>query len=404
MRQHTMSDRKKDDKSKEKKCYKHKTKNLDNKLKIKTLGEFKKFVNMNKASDKNWYHGLDGKWWWGMSEEDAIECIEQGLVSGIEADKVTLISTWNTNCGIATYSKYLFDSLTKIAPGSFTVNPINNGVLEYRIREGLSHLQHEFGVAPKFPTMKGKLIVTWHTISKDMNDTIKKFEHNYNVVAHIVHSECARSEIYTSRDIWTVPHGSTLIPEIGKEEARKLLGINKKMPIGFVFGFQSVDKNYDRLIDAAKNTGIHVIISGAPHSLMGSTFLAESRNVTFINKFLTENDVNLYALASDMLLFDYAAKDHHSVSGAMHRIIGAGRPIICSDIKHFNDVKHDYNCLKFKNQSRLERCIKQALKDSERLGTAAREYAEKTSWEKIAKCHIGIYKRYTDIGQLRSIK
>jgi glycosyltransferase involved in cell wall biosynthesis len=400
-----MSDRKKDDKSNGKKSDNHKTKNLDNKPKIGNLCEFKKFVNINKASGKEWYRGLDGKWWWGMSEDDAIRCIEKGLISDIEADKVTLISTWNTNCGIATYTKYLFDDLAKIAPGSFTVNPIiNKGILGYRIRDGLSHLQHEFGVAPKFPSMKGKLIITWHTVSKDMDETIKKFEHSYNVVAHIVHSECSRSEIYTSKDLWTVPHGSMMIPEIGKEEARKLLGINAKMPIGFVFGFQSRDKNYQRLIDAAENTGIHIIVSGAPHGLMGSTFLEESKNVTFINKFLTENDVNLYALASDMLLFDYVARDHHSASGAMHRIIGAGRPIICSDVKHFNDVSHDINCLKFKNQQRLERCIKQALKDSDRLGLAAREYAEKTSWEKIAKCHVDIYKRYSDIGQLRSIK
>ena len=399
-----MSDRKKDDKSKVKKDDKHKTKDLDEKPKIRNLGEFKKFVSMNKASGNNWYHGLDGKWWWGMSEDDAIKCIEQSLVSGIEADKITLISTWKTNCGIATYTKYLFDSLVGMAPGSFKVDPIKKGSLEYRIKGGLSHLQHEFGIEPKFPSMKGKLIITWHTVSSDMHETIKKFEHNYNVVAHIVHSECARSEFYTSRDIWTVPHGSMLIPEMSKEEARKLLNIETKMPIGFVFGFQSLDKNYTRLIDAAKNTGIHIIISGAPHTLMGATFLAESKHVTFVNEFLSEEKVNLYALASDMLLFDYVAKDHYSVSGAMHRIIGAGRAVICSDIKHFNDVKHDYNCLKFKNQSRLERCIKQALKDSDRLGLAAREYAEKTSWEKIAKCHIDIYKKYADIGQLRSIK
>lgn len=390
-----MSDRKKDDKSKKKRGDEHK---------IRNIYEFKGFVNKNKASGKNWYHGLDGKWWWGMSEDDAIKCIEQGLVPDIEADKIVLISTWETNCGIATYAKYLLDDISEIAPSSFIVNPINEGVLKRKIRGGLSHLQHEFGIIPKLPRIKGKLIITWHTVSKNINETIKKFESNYNVVAHIVHSECARHDINTSKDLWTVPHGSMLIPETKKEDARRLLNINMDMPIGFVFGFQSEDKNYQRLIDAARNTGIHLIISGAPHRLMNSLYLVNDKNVTFINRFLTENDVNLYALASDILLFDYNAKDHYSVSGAMHRIIGAGRPIICSDIRHFNDVRHDYNCLKFKNQSKLEWCIRHALKDSSRLGLAAREYAEKTSWKKIAKCHIDIYKRYTDIGSLRLIK
>ena len=31
---------------------------------------FDKLVKENKASNRSWYHGLDGKWWWGMTEED----------------------------------------------------------------------------------------------------------------------------------------------------------------------------------------------------------------------------------------------------------------------------------------------------------------------------------------------
>jgi len=401
-----MSDRKKNEKyyrKDESNRKKDEKKKKEDKHGIRNLSDFKRFVNRNKSSGKNWYHGLDGKWWWGMSEDDAIKCIEQGLIPNIETDKIVFISTWNVNCGIATYTKYLMDDINKIAPNSFRVNPINDGILKHKIKDGLSHLQHEFGIIEKLPRMKGKLIITWHTVSKNINEAIKNFESNYNVVAHIVHSECARHDMNTFKDIWTVPHGSTLIPEIKKEEARRLLNITIDMPIGFVFGFQSGDKNYQRLIDAARNTGIHIIISGAPHRLMSSVYLQNDRNVTFINRFLTENDVNLYALASDLLLFDYNTKDHYSVSGAMHRIIGAGRPIICSDIRHFNDVRHNYNCLKFKNQSKLEWCIKHALEDSERLSLAAKEYAEKTSWEKTAKCHIEIYKRYADKNLIRFI-
>jgi glycosyltransferase involved in cell wall biosynthesis len=49
----------------------------------------------------------------------------------------------------------------------------------------------------------------------------------------------------------------------------------------------------------------------------------------------------------------------------------------------------------------LEGCIKRALDNSERLSLAARKYAEKTSWDKIAKKHVEIYKRYIDIGSLQ---
>ena len=216
-------------------------------------------------------------------------------------------------------------------------------------------------------------------------------------MAYIVHSEKACHSIDSSKDVCVIPHGSMPIPEMKKEDARRLLGINIDMPIGFIFGFQSGDKNYQRLIDAAKNVGIHIIISGAPHNVASSVYIENDKNVTFINRFIEENEVNLYALASDILLFDYIGKDHYSVSGAMHRIIGAGRPIICSDIKHFSDVEHGYNCLKFKDQEELEKCIKSVLENGEQLGLAAREYAKETSWENIAKRHVEIYRRYTNI-------
>lgn len=370
--------------------------------KISDIYEFKRLIEKNKHHGKDWYHGLEGKWWWGKSEDDAIKYIEQGFVPEIEFDRIVLASTWGINCGIATYTKYLFDELGRISPNLFVVNPINEGRLKHKIKLGLTHLQHEHGIIPTLPgRIKGKLIITWHTVSKSTNDIIKNFESSYNVVAHIVHSECARHDIGTSKDIWTIPHGSTLIPEMKKEDARKLLGINIDMPIGFVFGFQSGDKNYQRLIDAARNTGIHIIISGAPHGVIGQISITNDRNVTFINRFLTENEINFYALASDILLFDYTARDHYSVSGAMHRIAGSGRPIICSDIRHFSDIKHDDECLKFKNHEKLEECIIRALDNSELLGIAARKYAEKTSWEKIAKKHIEIYKKYSNISFMR---
>jgi glycosyltransferase involved in cell wall biosynthesis len=365
---------------------------------ITTLEEFENLVNSNKSSGRRWNHGMKSKYLREMSERDARAYIvkleeEDKSLSG----KIVLASTWNISCGIATYTRYLFDSLDKIVPGSFGVNPINDGELKYKSMGRLTHLQHEFGIVPNPPKIKGSLIITWHTVSKHTSDAIKEYEYSNNVVAHIVHSEHARYDIDSSKDIMAIPHGSMLIPEMKKEVARRLLGIDTDLPIGFVFGFQSGDKNYNRLISAAKNTGIHLIISGAPHNVATSIHIREDKNVTFINRFLVENEVNLYASASDILLFDYASKDHFSVSGAMHRIIGAGRPVVCSDVKHFGDIEHGYDCLKFKDQNGLEKCIVDAFSNSEQLGLAARNYAEKTSWEKAARRHMDIYRMYTNI-------
>lgn len=379
------------------------------------LFEYDKIVNKNKISGKNWYHGLEGKWWWGMSEnharkylvkseEDATKSIEDATMKKeklekLSIGKIVLASTWNVRCGIATYTKYLLDHLNRIKPSLFIVDALDQGELEYKSRGNLTHLQHEFGIVPKYSKLKinGKLIITWHTVSKHINHEIERFESKFDVVAHIIHSERMRHKIDSSKDVWVVPHGSIPIPQMSKEDARRALGINNiNMPIGFVFGFQSGDKNYQRLIDAAKNTGIHIIISGARHKTGYSLDIQNNQNVTFINRFIDENDVSLYAMASDMLLFDYVGKDHYSVSGAMHRIIGAGIPVICSDIKHFCDV-HRTDCLKFNDRHELEKCMIQAIEHKEQFGLAARRYAEKTSWENVAKMHMEIYGKYTHI-------
>ena len=386
---------------------------------IMMLSEFDQMVNSNKKSGRNWYHGLEGKWWWGKSEKhvrrhiakleeesrEKVAILEEERMS---VNKIVLASTWGISCGIATYTKYLLDELDKIVPNLFVIDPIIDGKLKYVDRGKLIHLQHEIGIVPEPPeNIRGKLIVTWHAVSKRTDARIKEYESKYDVVAHIVHSEHMRRSLDVSKDarrsinkskhVWAVPHGSTLIPEMKKEYARMILGININIPIGFVFGFQGKDKNYQRLIDAARNTGIHIIISGAQHKPGNSFNIANDKNVTFINRFIEENEVNLYAQASDILLFDYIGKSHYSVSGALHRIIGARRPVVCPDINHFGDIENGTDCLKFKDQEELEKCIRHALENTEKFSLAAKNYAEKTSWEKIAKMHMEIYKRYTDI-------
>lgn len=393
------------------------------------IENFNRLVHNNKASGRPWYHGLEGTWWWGKTEEYireiykgmtdmtyshpnaafAVPHIQPKMISQQnivaqssqqddeiqeQTDKIVLISTWGIKCGIATYTGYLLDEFNKIVPDSFIVNPINEKVLKHDIIGKLAHLQHEFGIMPKPPKTDNKVIVTWHSVLKNINDVIKQYESDLDIVAHIVHSEDASDYINSSKDVHVVGHGSMLIPEIKKDDVRKILNIDIDIPIGFVFGFQSGDKNYVRLLDAAKNTNMHLIISGAVHEKGCMSNIPDYRNVTFLNRYLTETEVSLYALASDILLFDYVGQDHCSVSGAMHRVVGAGRPVICSNIRHFSDIDI---AKKFKDQKELEEAIKDVLEDQESLGKLSLKYAKDTSWENIAKKHIEIYREYVDI-------
>lgn len=317
--------------------------------------------------------------------------------NNVIADKIVLLSTWNIKCGIATYTNHLLDRLNSVHKSNlFTVFPVNNGAIQGTIDAKLLHLQHEYGIIHTPPISNSKMIITWHTIPANINNTIRLYEAKVkNIVAHIVHSEPSKSYFRTSKDVYVVSHGSVIIPEMKKEDAKKTLNIKINKPIGFVFGFQSGDKNYGELINAAKDTGIHIIISGATHGTRTkSQCISNNEHVTFLNTYLTEDQVNLYASASDILLFDYAQHSQYSVSGAMHRIVGSGRPVICSDIRHFSDIDI---ALKFRDLDSLECAIVKALEDKESLGKLSLEYAKKTSWENVAQRHIEIYKKYVDI-------
>jgi glycosyltransferase involved in cell wall biosynthesis len=243
-----------------------------------------------------------------------------------------------------------------------------------------------------------------------MEFTLGRFESALNVAGYMVHNqESARTlKRWTKRDVWVIDHGSMYIPIIGKEDARKMLSMDKTYgininddKIGFVFGFQSPNKNYKELVNVCKKIGMKLVISGARHERMNKDILGEGivneRSIIFLNRFLTDMEVNLYALASDVLLFNYPRQDHYSVSGALHRTIGAGRPCILSNTRHFADVKEpDDGVLKFipGDLGDLERKILEGLDKRDELGQKAREYADNTSWEKVAKRHLDIYSKY----------
>jgi glycosyltransferase involved in cell wall biosynthesis len=310
--------------------------------------------------------------------------------------KILLVSTWHVKCGIATYTEYLLNSLRKVSNSDlgFDVLPVNDiSSLSQTMSAGIVHLQHEFGIFPKIPEIDGKIIVTWHSIPFSGIS----LNNNMNVDAHIVHTQEAKEclEKCTSKPVYVIKHGSFLYPNIDKSEARKLLDLNENIKIGFIFGFQSRNKKYIETIEAAKDLNLHLLISGATHR---SSYRVKDnlkmRKVIFLDRYLSELEVSLYALASDIFIFNYISTPFYSSSGAMHRLIGAGKPVICSDVAHFSELEDGKNCLKFKNKEELKACLKQVLNDeelSEKLGRAALEYAEETSWDKVAREHVKLY-------------
>ena len=317
---------------------------------------------------------------------------------------VTLVSTWGIRCGIATYTGHLAGTMKKLGLLAEVV-PLHNGKPSAPISGKIAHFQHEFGILPKAIEIPNKILITWHTVKEDMRDVIRKFESAGSVVGHIVHSEEAARCISSAQpagEVYVVSHGSKIIAPVKKEDARELLGlqnlgIKPGEAFGFVFGFQSGNKLYEEIIEVARKAGIKLVISGALHESGHKETVGIRHHVVFLQKFLSDTEIDLWALASDLLIFDYKQQKHYSVSGALHRVIGAGRPVVCSRTRHFTDLREGVDVLKFESPEELEQKIKEALADRDGYGKKALDYALRTSWENAAKRHMELYKKHADM-------
>ena len=338
---------------------------------------------------------------------DGYDLIEGGNDVTSFNRSVVLVSTWGIKCGIATYSGYLMKELKKLGV-SVDIFPINSGITNQLIPGKLLELEHEFGIMPTMVHTESNCIICWHTVPVHIVDAVRMFERSGNVVAHIVHSEEAANFIrksVVSRDIYTIAHGSKIMPDIDKEKARMLLdledtyGIKDNDKFAFVFGFQAPSKNFNEMIAATRKAGIKLVISGAKHQCGYESEVVIKDNTIFLGKWLSDVEIDLWALSSDMLIFDYQKQAHYSCSGAMHRTVGAGRPVVCSRTMHFTDIKEGADCLKFDGMEELTLKIKEALMDgkSEELGKKAADYAKKTSWLEVAKKRVEIYKKYSSL-------
>ncbi len=323
--------------------------------------------------------------------------------------KVTLMSTFGIKCGIATYTSYLLENINKYLEKEnlnepVDIFPMNDKKFIYKIKNDIIHLQHEYGIIPKGMFIEGKVIITFHSVFTHPKVMLKQFENDLDVVCYIAHSKAAAKVLRenTNKQIYIIPHGSKVIdfnhePKslIRKELNFDKLGINDWDKCVFIFGFQSADKNFTRILNACKNTNMKVIISGAKHECeYENASLKSGGNVILLNKFLDEKEVDMYSSACDLLIFDYISQKHYSVSGAMHRVVGAGTPVICSRINHFIDIVENEQCLKFYDQEELELKIKEALEKNEEYSKKALEFANSTSWEVSAKMHLDIYRKY----------
>lgn len=305
------------------------------------------------------------------------------------------------------------------------------------INPQIIHVEHEYGIyhrdkcLPNFfmsvKEMKLPIIITMHTVfhsalnDKNLLDLQREIVGLADVV--VVHTVFQEFElIYQGvkpSKIWRIPHGTLRMEPTPREMAVKMLDldISPKSSVVATLGLIREDKGLEELIAAAKELieegkDYYFLVAGTPQqdSMFEShlSYYQKIRKLSeqlgnrfiFVTKFLSHEEIRAVLSLADVFVVCYPAEvytPHYSCSGALHLLIGAGKPIVYTRTPRLVEIFHIMPELDYShgNSKELARRIDLAMQDRDLRGRVRGELgrlAEETSWLKIASKHQELYK------------
>ena len=376
--------------------------------------------------------------------------------------KVGFVSTFDTTCGIATYTAMLGKSLqsrglevvvfAESEDGTITPpgEPLSHDGIEYyrcwdrksRVTKpfldcltfedvDVLHFQHEwqlFKNTSLFESVRElpfKKLATYHT--PEIQALPKLLAVTDLVLdVHITHwPETSQMLPLLAPHgmlggLQTIKHG---ILEHSIESSKEQLGVPSKVPLFFTFGFASGSKGLDYFVEAAIEASktpncpyFEVVISMSPHPHWSTKEyiekvkgLAEGHDfITILDQFMSEEDIDVHASAADYLVFGYRfLRQINSASGAVRRAIGHCKPVLVTDEGRLRDLAGGIHGWKFGqyDQTAFAKAIVDAVHT---LGTSKydtyakniKELVKQDSWSSIGGQHHDLYET---IGALWSV-
>jgi glycosyltransferase involved in cell wall biosynthesis len=360
----------------------------------------------------------------------------------VKRSGVSLVSTYNSMCGIATYTENLYKSLKHLSfpanvvsdatrnrsdPStelgvipSFSVEAMDfdekiiNGVVQAGNK--IVHIQHEFGLYKdnaKLSLLIGllrsfgyRVVITLHTLR-----TEKHFDQFYrHADCIVVHSEMAACRLYSNgvNNVTVIMHGTEDPLEIDIAEAKKF--VSQFIPASKVLctypGFICQNKMQIEAMKAAmlaikECNDLNVLLIGSTGRCgYDNKYLAQLKQLEFpgrlhiVDRFLTKQEMGLVLVASDFSLMNYDAT-HYSTSGMCHYLLSYGTPSISSNSRILEDlnsgisIKIDPRDIKGMAGAIVRLSIDSNLRKSMSIG--ALSLGKSTSWEQQAKKHIAVY-------------
>jgi glycosyltransferase involved in cell wall biosynthesis len=230
-------------------------------------------------------------------------------------------------------------------------------------------------------------------------------------IAHhlIVHCEYARASVSKSwsiglHKVTAIPHGSYIgyYPNvIGRKDARHELTISDNSFTFLFFGMLRNYKGFKELLRSYKelknrNSDIHLIIAGNPHSAIIRQEIEEltaGEGISLHLRYITDEEVQLYFNASDVVVLPYL---NILTSGAAVLALSFGKPVVAPGKGCIPELLDESTGFLYNNERELTVAMSAAAnnKGIAEMGKQAMEKAESLSWSRIvAEYYIPLLRR-----------
>ena len=316
--------------------------------------------------------------------------------------KLGWVSTWNSKCGIAEYSKFLIEN---IPPDSFDLrifaNQLSkNEILDENKEKDVTRvwgndaelynlyneilntkvevlvIQYNFGFFNVFALQnliekvilhKIKVFITFHSVKdvnkpdfkaslKWINKTLKKVD---RIFVHNVTDLNILKSFDLIDNVTLFPHGVLKVKNndyvnMRSQQIKNKLGLENKTVISS-YGFLLPNKGIKELIEAffnlkQKDRNLHLLLVNALYPNLTSSEYLElcmgiikkynlEKSVTIISEFLSDEESLSYLKCADLIVMPYQ-KTNESASGAIRFALASEKPVLCTPLDIFNDVKN----------------------------------------------------------------
>jgi glycosyltransferase involved in cell wall biosynthesis/predicted transcriptional regulator len=373
--------------------------------------------------------------------------------------RVAYVSTYPPReCGIATYTKHLVNATSTYcarAVTSPTVIAMNDrgGLYDYDVRVKFQidandlqsygkaaefinasdvdvvNLQHEYGifggnwgeyVTEFLQRIEKPVVTTLHTVleepTPDARMVLKRIlEHSDFLVVMAQAGIGILEQLYGGHSdrIRHIPHGCPNVPHIGTAMTKRSLGLKDRLVLS-TFGLLSRGKGIEYVINALpriveQHSSVLYLIIGETHPEVrkreGESYrqflldLVESlgleKNVRFVNRFLSENELIRYLQGTDVYVLPYPSREQIS-SGTLSYALSTGKAIVTTPFLHAEEVISYGAALEceFKDPNSIAKSVDTLLKDDQiqqRFGKRAYEYSRAMIWPNVAMSYVNLF-------------